>query len=194
MDIVNSWTSDQEEVLELIRQNSVKFQEHHKKMYFFYKSLIKYFRLPSIILSAFGSVSAVGLQNYIDQQHISALTCGLALVVGILNSIELFLKLNDQLENELANSKAFYTLSIDIQKTLKLNPSNRGITGSKYLDAKYATFQKLTENGNITTKVKDVLTILPKTSRFSKKKKDDSSIESEPSQVNIDIYQEEYKE
>lgn len=162
-DISESWSEDICLVLENIRINSVTFSQFHKNRYFFYKSLIKYFRLPSIILSAVGSVSAVGLQAYIEQQHISAITCGLSLVVGVINSIELFLKINETIESELSNSKDFYTLAIDIKKTLDLDAVNRGVMGSKYLDAKYSTFTKLVENGNlINNKVLDVLTKIPK--------------------------------
>ena len=194
----DSWSTDIESVLQDIRINSVSFTKYHKSMYFFYKSLSKYFRLPSIVLSALGSVSAVGLQNYIHQQEISAICCGLALTVGILNSIELYLKLTENMEIELNNSKAFYTLAVDIQKTLSLDRRNRGINGTKYLDAKYSTFIKLTESGNLlSSKVKDVLTLLPqKQSIFNRKKtstSDDSSSSSslesnEPSSVNVDTY------
>ena len=115
------WSDDIENILENIRQNSVLLNKHHKNIYFFYRNLQKYFRIPTICLSAIGSVSSVGLTHYLDQQHISAITCGLSLIVGIINSVELFLKINDQLETELNNSKSFYVLAVDIEKALKLN-------------------------------------------------------------------------
>ena len=196
----SSWTSDILVILEKIRVNSVTFSAYHKKKYFFYVKLSKYFRLPTIMLSAIGSVSSVGLQAYIDQSHISALVCFLSLSVGVLNSIELYLKINDNIENELNNSKAYYTLAIDIQKNLKLTAKNRQINAIKYLDAKYSTFQKLTEQSNPMSNILDVLAVLPqKPSRFSRSKSnkkkqpaDDasssSSLESEPTDTNIDTF------
>ena len=167
----SSWTPDILVILEKIRINSVTFSTYHKKKYFFYVKLSKYFRLPTIMLSAIGSVSSVGLQAYIDQSHISALVCFLSLSVGVLNSIELYLKINDNIENELNNSKAYYTLAIDISKTTKLTAKNRQINAIKYLDSKYSTFQKLTEQSNPMSNILDVLAVLPpKPSRFSRSK------------------------
>lgn len=157
------WTDDVEKVLESIRKNAVNFNKTHKLKYFFYKSLEKYFRIPTIIMSAFGSVSSVGLQSYLNQETISVITCSLSLTVGIINSIELFLQIQENLEKELKNSKDFYTLAVDIHKTLNLDRTHRGINGIKYLDTKYSTFVKLVENGNlIGNNVIDVLITIPK--------------------------------
>tara|TARA_R110002153_G_scaffold231214_4_gene384437 strand:- start:2073 stop:2672 length:600 start_codon:yes stop_codon:yes gene_type:complete len=187
-----TWTPDIIRILEKIRINSVNFSRHHKKKYFFYKTIQKHFRLPTIILSAIGSVSSVGLQEYIEQSHISALVCFLSLSVGVLNSIELYLKITDNIENELNNSKSYYTLAIDIEKTIKLDAPNRQINAIKYLDAKYSTFQKLTEQSNPMSQMTDVLAVLPaKQSRFSrsKSKKDDASSSSlESTDINIDTF------
>ena len=188
----STWTPDIIRILEKIRINSVNFSRHHKKKYFFYKTIQKHFRLPTIILSAIGSVSSVGLQEYIEQSHISALVCFLSLSVGVLNSIELYLKITDNIENELNNSKSYYTLAIDIEKTIKLDAPNRQINAIKYLDAKYSTFQKLTEQSNPMSQMTDVLAVLPaKSSRFSrsKSKKDDASSSSlESTDINIDTF------
>jgi len=189
----DSWTTDIIAILEKIRINSVTFSQHHKKKYFFYRRIQKWFRLPTICLSAIASVGSVGLQSYIDQSHISALVCFLSLSVGVLNSIELYLKITDNIENELNNSKAYYTLAIDIEKTTKLTAPNRQINAIKYLDSKYSTFQKLTEQSNpMSSQIIDTLATIPqvKTSIFnrskSKKSKDDSSVES--NEANIDSY------
>lgn len=157
------WSNDVEIVLEKIRTNAVNFNKTHKLKYFFYKSLEKYFRIPTIILSAFGSVSSVGLQGYLTQENISVITCALSLTVGIINSIELFLQIQENLEKELKNSKDFYTLAVDIHKTLNLERHHRGINGIKYLETKYSTFVKLVENGNLVgNNVIDVLISIPK--------------------------------
>ena len=186
------WTDDIENILENIRQNSVLLNKHHKNIYFFYRNLQKYFRIPTICLSAIGSVSSVGLTEYLDQKHISALTCGLSLIVGIINSVELFLKINDQLETELNNSKSFYVLAVDIEKTLKLNRENRGVSSTVYLEKKYSHYIKLIENGNLVHgTIKDVLTQLPKIKKgfLKDESSTSSSLESEndasPSQNNV---------
>jgi len=164
-----SWSEDIEKVLEEIRMNAVQLSTSHKQNYFFYKSLYKYFKIPTIILSSCSAVSAVGLQNYIGQQHISGLVCLLGLTISIINSIELFLKLQETLEMELNCSKEFYNLSIDIKKTLLLDANNRQLAGSVYLDKKYNDYIKLQEQSNlISNNFNDGLNKLPKKSNFLK--------------------------
>jgi hypothetical protein len=127
-----------------------------------YKNLIKWFKVPTIVLSSIGSVSAVGLTAYLDQSHISALTCGLALFVSILNSVEMFLKINESMEQELEHSKLYYNLSINIQKTLLLDRANRGIESGVFLERTYAEYVKLMEQSNLLLNVQDKLTEIPK--------------------------------
>ena len=173
------WSNDIENLLEEIRQNSIHLSNSHKNSYFFYKRTSKYFRLPTIILSSINGVASVGLSAYLDQQHISGLVCLLSVMIGIINSIELFLKVTDNIEREREMSKEFYTLSIDIYKILQLERSNRQISGLNYLEKKYSTYQKLYEQSNlIQNQLNDKLTQLPKKIKnnlFIKKKNSDSS-------------------
>ena len=172
-------STDTEKILEKIRVNSVQMSNSHKAKYFTFKRLIKWFKVPTIVLSSIGSVSSVGLTNYLDQQHISVLVCGLALFVSILNSIEMFLKINESMENELETSKQFYNLSINIQKTLLLDRENRTVEASVFLERSYSEYVKLMEQSNLLLNVQDKLTELPKKMSSIKKllqtKKSDSS-------------------
>jgi ABC-type siderophore export system fused ATPase/permease subunit len=97
----------------------------HKKKYFRFKQMSNYFRVPTIILSALASVASVGLQAYISQQHISGITCLVTMIIGILNSIELYLKLQEAIELELDKSKKWYELASGIYKVLNLHPDHR---------------------------------------------------------------------
>ena len=179
------WSNDIESLLEEIRQNSINLSNSHKNSYFFYKKTAKYFRLPTIILSSINGVAAVGLTAYLDQQHISGLVCLLSVLIGIINSIELFLKVNDNMEIEREMSKEFYTLSIDIYKILQLERGNRQVSGLNYLEKKYNTYQKLFEQSNlIQGQLNDRLAQLPKKIKkniFIKKKLSDSSSSSSSS-------------
>lgn len=167
---MNNWTNDIEKVLEEIRMNAVQLSNNHKQNYFFYKSLHKYFRIPTIILSSVASVSSVGLQNYISQAHINGIVCLLGLAVSIVNSIELFLKLQETLEIELNCSKEFYNLSIDIRKTLLLDRENRQLSGQSYLEKRYNDYVKLQEQSNlINNSFNDGLNNLPKKISMMKK-------------------------
>ena len=144
---INDWTSDIEGILDKIRLNSSTMCEFHKSNYYRAKSLLKFFKLPTIILSGLSSIFSVGLQPYVEQMTISLITCLIGLFIGIINSIELFLAIQTTMENELKISKEFYLLSVDIFKVLMLKRHNRGDKGSKlYLEEKYNIYCKLVEN------------------------------------------------
>ena len=189
---MNDWSDDIEKVLEEIRLNAVQLSNNHKQNYFFYKSLHKYFRIPTIILSSVASVSSVGLQNYISQEHINGIVCLLGLSVSVVNSIELFLKLQETLEIELNCSKEFYNLSIDIRKTLLLDRHNRQLSGQTYLEKRYNDYVKLQEQSNlISNSFNDGLNNLPKKismmkKLMPKKKNSNSSSSSTASPLNDD--------
>jgi hypothetical protein len=53
----NKWSDDIEAVLDNLRENCVLMSKTHKESYFFYKKVVKYFRIPTILLSSVGSVS-----------------------------------------------------------------------------------------------------------------------------------------
>ena len=158
----NNWSQDYEEILEQIRVNSVNQSKQHKKKYFFYMQLNKWFRIPTIILSSVGSVASVGLQSYLIQENISALTSLISLTVSIINSIEIFLKINETTELELETSKHFYNLACDINQILGLSSFNRIHTPKETLDTMYRRYIELMEKSNlISSQYKDLLITLP---------------------------------
>ena len=162
----NDWSSDIEVVLEQIRINSVILSKEHKAKYLYLKGILRYFRVPVILISSIASVSSVGLQTYIDQQLISAITCLLSHTCGIIGSIELFLAIQSRMENELMASKDYYILSIEIFKVLTLDRENRSIGGKTFLEASYGTYVKLIENSNvIDNKISDRLAYIDKSSK-----------------------------
>ena len=147
-----SWSCDIEFVLEQIRSNCMVMSNMHKKNYTELKSILKYFRIPTIILSALNVFASVGLQPYISQGYISLLTCGVSLITGIITSIELFVGVQNSMEIELGSSKDFYILGIDIFRILSLCAENRGVDGKTYLDEKYQIYCKLVESSDVLTK------------------------------------------
>jgi len=184
---MDKWSSDIEAVLDNLRENCVTMSKTHKESYFFYKQVVKYFRIPTILLSSVGSVSSVGLTAYLHQNHISALTCGLALVVSILNSIELFLKITDTMEQENECSKAFYSLAVNIKKTRMLERSRRQQEGAVYLEKTYSQYMTLMEKSNLLSgSIKDKFMDLPKIKKPPKKLKSNSSSSSSNSGSSIE--------
>jgi hypothetical protein len=87
----------------------------------------------------------------------------MSLFVGILNSIELYLRIQDNLEIELTTSKSYYQLSIDLHKLLNLSQINRQGEPKLVLDEYYRKYVELVEQSNLlTSNYPDKLAPLPK--------------------------------
>jgi hypothetical protein len=161
----NDWSCDLENVLEQIRLNATLLHSHHRKRFIVLQSYLKWFRIPTIVFSAIGVFASVGLTPYLEQGFVSLTTCGLSLITGIINSIELFIGVQKGMELELSSSKDFYILATDIFKVLSLAPNNRMCSGKAFLDEKYQTYCKLIETSNLlNSKMKDRLAPLEVTS------------------------------
>lgn len=158
---MSGWDIDVEYVLDNIRINSGILSQEHKERYILLKSRLQYFRLPVIIISSINSIVSIGFQSYIDQQTISITTCFLALLCSIIGSIELFLSIQKQMEQDLSASKEYYLLSIEIFKILNLERERRSTPAKEYLEKIYSEYCKLIENSElITKKIKDELIII----------------------------------
>jgi hypothetical protein len=154
----HDWSIDLENVLEQIRLNACMLHLYHRARYLKLKGLLVWFRIPTIVFSALGVFASVGLTPYLEQGFISLTTCGLSLITGIINSVEMFIGVQKGMELELSSSKDFYILATDIFKILSLAPTNRMCSGKMFLDEKYQTYCKLVETSNLlNTKMKDKL-------------------------------------
>jgi len=155
----NFWYSDVESILEKIRKNSVILSHHHKKYYIYLKERLKYFRIPIIVLSSINTVLSISLDKY--TQYSSIIICGINLIVTIISSIELFLNIQKQIENNLILQSGFYSLSINIYKTLQLNRTNRTVKGLDFLNECFDEYNRLFHLSTLQS-IKDSLTPLEK--------------------------------
>lgn len=144
------WSTDYEELFLAIRMNSVHMSRIHKRNYFKIKSQSNYFRIPTIVFSALASVISVGAEPYINQQNISGLVCLINMSIGIINSIELYLKLQERMEQELDHSKAWYKLATDIFTLTEISEVNRDGTPKEYLKKFYGEYINLFEKSSLT--------------------------------------------
>ncbi len=160
---MGEWTGEVEDILEKLRINCVNLSEYHRKRYYHFKAYGKWFRLPLIVLASINSTASVGLQPLMEQQIISGITCIIGMFMGIISAYELYLGIQGNMELELKQSKDFYTLSIDLFKTLSLRRENRGEDGKDYLNKKYSHYIKLTEASNLLKRKLsvDTLTTIP---------------------------------
>ena len=188
---MSNWenSTDIEEILDKIRINSIYLNKSHQKNYFYYKKLSKYFQMPTIILSSFNSVFSVGF-TYTSQENISSISALISLIVSIINSVQLYLKIELNMEEENAISKQYYTLSSDIYKILQLNKEHRPENANEILDNYYNQYIELLNKSNLlnNNSYSDKLLILPKEKslfkKFTTKKIDDNA--SSSSSINSD--------
>jgi len=138
---INNWNNDVEFILERIRQNSIILSHRHKKYYNFLKEKLKYFKIPIIILSAINTVLSVSLNSYTI--YSTLIVCGINLIMTIVSSIELFLQIQKQMENNYILQRDFYILGIDIYKTLKLGRNIRNTNGTEYLEKSINEYSRL---------------------------------------------------
>ena len=146
------WSDGIEFALNEIKTKSFNNSNYHKQNYYFFKGYLKYFRIPTIILSGMNSVFSVGLQPYLPQVIISVLCCLISLICGIIASVELFLGIQNMMEKELITSKEFYILSSDIFKTLSVERKYRTLDGNIYLNNIHTKYCNLIEQCNLLNK------------------------------------------
>ena len=120
-----AYSKDILDIMDKIRLNSSNMSKQHKNNYFYYKWVSTLFRVPTIVISSISGVFSVGTQAYMNQNTISGIVCLLSLIISIINSIELYLHISDNVEIELEMSKKYYILSCDLYKLLMLEDSNR---------------------------------------------------------------------
>ena len=150
------WTPDIENVLDHIRLNAYHYSEKHRKRFLNLKNTANYFDIPVIIISAANTIISVGVQAYLNQQTISITNCVLSAVCGIIVSIKLYLAIQAQMEVEIATSKDFYSLSVEIYKTISLCVPNRGVDGITFLNECFQKYNDLVQKSNILNKnIKD---------------------------------------
>lgn len=159
---MDNWDTDIETILENIRLNCSSLSKYHKKQYYYYKNMLKYFKIPIIILGSIVSVISIGLSNYIQQSIVNIIVSILSMLTAIIGSIELYLGIQKTMENELESSKQYMILSYDIYKTTNLKRENRQVGALQFLEEKYNDYKKITESSTmINLRIKDSLNPVP---------------------------------
>ena len=148
----DKWTSDQENVLERIRENALQQTKNYKRLYLSHKGQLARYKIPIIVLSSANSVFSVGMTRYIQQHIISLVSCLISLLVGIIGSVQMYLQIEADMERCLISSKDYYNLAIDIYKVLTLERQHRVIDGKTYLDTTYNSYVAITDKSIINNK------------------------------------------
>lgn len=162
---MDKWANcqDVEQILDNLRINAVNLADYHRKRFYHFKSFGKYFRIPIIVLSSITASASVGLQPVVRQDVISGITCLLGFGVAVISSVEMYLGIQTAMDNEIALSKDYYSLAIDIFKCLNLSREHRSDEPKSYLDKKYSEYKALRETSSLLKRKLnvDLLAIIP---------------------------------
>ena len=152
------WTEDIEKILEEIRINACSFYTYYSDKYNQSKMYLQFIKIPTIAASSICVFASVGLPPYIDQHYVSLTVFGLSFITTAINSIEMFIGIQKNMEQWITSSKDFYSLATDIFKVLSLEPQNRNVSGRQFLNEIYQLYSNLVEMSNLTdTHFKDEL-------------------------------------
>ena len=159
-----------------LRINAVNLADYHRKRFYHFKSFGKYFRIPIIVLSSITASASVGLQPLVRQDIISGLTCVLGFGIAVISSMEMYLGIQSAMDHEIALSRDYYSLAIDVFKCLNLSREHRTEEPRSYLDKKYSEYKALRETSSLLKRKLsvDLLATIP--DGFENKSVDSSSI------------------
>jgi hypothetical protein len=146
---MEEWSHEVIDFLELIRRKSVSLAQKHTASFFFYKSCMNAFDVPTIILSVLSSSFSVGTTAFISQANISITTCSISMLIAILGSIKLYLNLTTNTANELMVSKEFHILALDISKMLFIPIDLRKVKQEDFMDEIYDRYIVLLQKSSL---------------------------------------------
>jgi len=137
------WSNDIEDILHAISKNSIILSREHKLKYFNLQRLLRWFKIPCILLSSVNAVFSVSLSTFITQDRVSLLCSFISLITTIITSTEMYLQIEKNMTVELSASKSYQMLSVEIIKLLSLSRENRNIDSQAFLDKSISEYQKL---------------------------------------------------
>ena len=145
------WGQETKSILDKIRLNSIKLASKHRTTALSYQHVSKYFDIPIIILSTISS--SLGSNSMIPNSEKDTITLLISMFVTIAASVKLYLNITSNLNQEIALSREYYVLSIDIYKNLNL-PMGMRPDPVQYLNECYSQYVKLIEQSTLNNKIK----------------------------------------
>lgn len=160
------WSSEEEDVLRIIRDQSYELYMHHLKDYTYYNKLSIKYNVPILIISALNSLMAIALTDFVDQKYVSIINAVLSAGTGVLGSVQLFLKVNEKLSKSVGSSILYEKLYHKIRKELLLDIPNREQDSKTFVNECFNEFLTYIEKSNPIEKkkIKDKLQTISDTS------------------------------
>lgn len=145
------WNNETKTILDKIRLNSIKLSNKHRATALSYEHVSRYFDIPIIVLSTISS--SLGSNEFVPEKDKNSINLFISMFVTIATSVKLYLNITSNLNQEIALSREYYVLSIDIYKNLNL-PLDIRPDPVQYLNECYSQYVKLIEQSTLNNKIK----------------------------------------
>ncbi len=145
---ISRWHQDEQDFLAKLEQQCNTYQEYHNRDHLYYSKLASKFNIPILIISAINALTAVALNEFVDQKYVSIMNAVLSAGTGVLGSIQLYMKITEKTTNALRASILMKRLALKISKELSIDMENRVTDGQAFLADCFSEFNTALEQGN----------------------------------------------
>lgn len=142
------WTDEEEEFLRKMERQCEVYYNHHTGDFKYYHRLSSKFNIPILIVSSINALTAVALNEFIDQKFVSIINAVLSAGTGVLGSIQLYMKINEKMTNALRSSIAFKRLGLKVSKEITLARADRMTEGHTFMSECFSELNTAIEQGN----------------------------------------------
>jgi hypothetical protein len=154
------WHTEEEVFLENLQKQCETLYKYTIKEHHYYDRLSGKFNVPILIISSINSLTAVGLNSFIEQKYVSVLNAVLSAGTGVLGSIQLYLKLNEKMTKATRASIGFKRISLKISRELALAREVRTTEGPAFVQDCFSEYNQVLESSNpIEKKLEEFLAI-----------------------------------
>ena len=154
------WHDKEEAYLKKIEAQCNAYHSYFNKDYMYYHSLSSRFNIPILVVSSINALTAISLNDFLVQRYVSILNAVLSAGVGILGSIQLYMKINEKMANALRSGILMKRLALKISKEMSIDREQRGTVGQQFLQECFSDFNAALEQSNpIEKKVQNFLAL-----------------------------------
>ena len=127
------WHDREEMFLTKIERQCNAYSSYFNKDYQYYHTLSSRFNIPILVVSSINALTAISLNDFLVQRYVSILNAVLSAGVGILGSIQLYMKINEKMANALRSGILMKRLALKISKELSIDRAQRATEGQAFL-------------------------------------------------------------
>jgi len=144
----DTWHDKEEAFLLKLENQANIYANYYNKDYMYYHQMSARFNIPILIISALNALSAIALNDFLEQKYVSILNAVLSSGTGVLGSIQLYMKLNEKMTNALRTQMLMKRLALKISKELSVDRESRSSDGQVFLQECFGEFNAALEQAN----------------------------------------------